>query len=42
MMQSLLLLLTALLLGTVILGICYVGLYYMNKAVDAADPASPR
>ena len=41
MVESLLLLLTALVLAIIILGTCYVGLIYLNKAVDAADPASP-
>jgi len=31
------LLLVALPLGVVILGICYVSLYYLNQEVDAAD-----
>jgi hypothetical protein len=35
------LLATALFLAVVILWACYFGLYFMNKDVDAADPASP-
>jgi len=31
------LLLVALPLGAVILGICYIGLIYMDKAIDQAD-----
>jgi len=35
------LLLMALFLAVIILWACYYGLYFLNKDVDAADPAAP-